>query len=117
MKYGSEYYRNTDKKKYQEPEFTWTMEKDVAFQGIKQAIANNAMAAPDPSAQYHLTVDASKKDLSGVLFRLAGVPPRVEATNATTYRQAERSFMFIYSTLADMETRYSNSEREAWAVV
>jgi len=117
MKYGSEYYGNTVKKKYQEEEFTWTMEKDVAFQAIKQAIANNAMAAPDPSAQYHLAVDASKKGLGGVLFQLAGVPPRVEATHSTPHREAERIVMFISFKLADTETRYSNSEREALAVV
>ena len=117
MKYGSEYYGNTVRKIIQDEEFCWTVEKDIAFQAIKQAIANNAMAAPDPHSQYHLAVDASKRGLGGVLFQLAGVSPGVEATNSAAHRQAERIIMFISFKLADTETRYSNSEREALAVI
>ena len=117
MKYGSEYYGNTVRKKCLEEEFTWTVEKDVAFQAIKQAIGNNAMAGPDPHSQCHLAVNASKRGLGGILFQLAGVPQGVEAMNSAAYRQAERIIMFISFKLVDTEARYSNSEREALAVV
>ena len=52
-------------KKYEEEkgQFNWTREEEVAYQAIKQAIVNNAMALPDPQGQYYLAVDASKKGI------------------------------------------------------
>ena len=47
----------------------------MAFQAIKQAIANKAMASPDPTMQYHLAVDASKRGIGGVMFQLKSVSP------------------------------------------
>jgi len=98
-------------------EFVWTPEKAVVFQAMKQAIANNAMAAPDAYLQYHLAVDASKRGLGGVLFQPTGIPSGVEATNSPLHSEGERVIMFISFKLDDAETRYSNSEREALAVV
>jgi len=98
-------------------EFTWDTDKNTAFEAIKQAIANNAMAAPNPHAQYHLAVDASKKGLGGVLFQLGEVVPGTEATNTEKHRMMERIIMFISFRLAEVESRYSNSEREALAVI
>ena len=98
-------------------EFLWDTDKNTAFEAIKQAIANNAMAAPDPNAQYHLAVDASKKGLGGVLFQLGEVAPDTEATNTEIHRKVERIIMFISFRLAEVESRYSNSEREALAVI
>jgi len=100
-----------------EEEFTWDQRREVAFQALKQAIANNAMAAPDPAAQYHLAVDASKLGIGGVLFQLDGIPPGTEALSNTSYRAAERIIMFISFRLSDAESRYSNSEREALGVI
>lgn len=62
--------------------FIWTAEHECAFQAIKQAIATNAMAPPDPDLQYHLAVDASKRGIGGVLFfswRMSGptLRPRI----------------------------------------
>ena len=117
MKYGSKGDGSRANREAGATEFLWTPEKEVAFQAIKQAIVNNAMAAPDPTSQYHLAVDASKRGLGGVLFQLVAIPPSVEATSSSSHREAERIIMFISFKLADAETRYSNSEREALAVV
>ena len=84
---------------------------------MKHAIANNAMAPPDAKQQYHLAVDASKRGIGGVLFRLDNVKLHVEANNSVAHRDGERIIMFISFKLEDPETRYSNSEREALAVV
>jgi len=117
MKYGSKEVGSGYRKGAVLTEFVWTPEKEIAFQAIKQAIANNTMAAPDAYLQYHLAVDASKRGLGGVPFRLTGIRSGVEATNSPLHREAERVIMFISFKLADAETRYSNSEREALAVV
>ena len=97
--------------------FVWTDEQDSAFQSIKHAIVTNAMALPDPDHQYHLAVDASKKGIGGALFQLEGISAHTEATNSLGHRDAERMIMFISFKLEDAETRYSNSEREALAVI
>lgn len=67
----------------------------MAFQALKQAIANNSMASPDPTAQYHLAVDASKQGIGGVLFQLDGIPAGTEAISNATFRAAEQIIMFI----------------------
>ena len=84
---------------------------------IKQAIANNAMASSDPQGQYHLAIDASKQGIGVVLFQLAGIEDCTEATNTEKHPTAEPIIMFMSSRLAEVETRYSNSEREALAVI
>ena len=95
----------------------WDSDTNTAFKPIKQAIMNNAIAAPEPNAQYHLTVDTSKKRLGGVLFPLGEVPPGTEATNTRSHRMKERIIMFISFRLAEVESRYSNLECEALAVI
>jgi hypothetical protein len=95
--------------------FVWTAEKDQSFLAVKQAIAENAMASVDLKLQYHLAVDASKRATGGVLFQLHDVPPGTEA--GPEHRAAERIIMFMSFRLADAESRYSNSEREALAVI
>ena len=97
--------------------FIWTDKHENAFQSIKQAIATNAMAQPDSDQQYHLAVDASKRRISGALFQLEGVAPHTEATNSVAHRDLERMIMLLSFKLEDAETRYSNSEREALAVI
>ena len=75
------------------------------------------MALPDEEQQYHLAVDASKRGIGGVLFQLDKIKPHIEANNSAAHREAERIIMFISFKLEDPETRYSNLEREALAVV
>lgn len=123
MKYGKESMYGkvtTDRRQRRNAfagEFKWDDERNTAFEAMKQAIANNAMAPPDPLAQYHLAVDASKQGIGGVLFQLAGIEHGTEATNTDKHRTAERIIMFISFRLAEVESRYSNSEREALAVI
>ena len=38
--------------------FKWTPEKEEAFQTVKEAIVQNAMALADPTLLYHLAVVA-----------------------------------------------------------
>ena len=110
--------RGKGKNKSEESEeFRWDRRKEIPFQAIKQAIANNAMASPDPTVQYHLAVDASKRGIGGVLFQLDGIPADTEAISDAIFRVAERIIMFLSFRLSDAETRYSNSEREALAVI
>ena len=97
--------------------FIWTAEHECAFQAIKQAIATNAMAPPDPDLQYHLAVDASKRGIGGVLFQLENIRAYTEATNSEAHRAAERLITFLSFRLEDPETHYSNSKREALAMV
>lgn len=124
MKYGNEMTPPETRAKSQkrlaissEIPFQWSKERDVAFQAMKQAIANNAMALLDSEAQYHLAVDASKRGIGGILFQLEGIEAGTEAGNSTLHRNAERIIMFMSFRLTDVETRYSNSEREALAVI
>src|SRR5437879_2261490 len=98
-------------------EFVWSKAKDVAFQAIKMAIANNAMASPNLQEQYHLAVDVSKTGIGGVLFQLEGIEAGTEATNSRVHQSAEQVIMFMSFRLCDAETRYSNSEHEALAVI
>ena len=98
-------------------ECEWNREKEVAFQAIKQAIANNAMASLDSNGEYHLAVEASKSGIGGVLFQLEVVEAGTEAVSNSIHRVAEQLIMFILFHLSDTETRYSNSEREALAVI
>jgi len=95
----------------------WNWEKEVAFNAIQQAIANNAIASPDPKGQYHLAVDASKRGIGGVLFQLDGIEVGTEAGCTAAHRAAGRIIMFISFRLSDPETRYTNSEQEALAVI
>jgi hypothetical protein len=110
----AEHHRILSGSKDKSAPFSWTPEKEASFLAIKHAIAENAMAAVDPSLQYHLAVDASKRATGGVLFQLHGIPAGTQA--GPEHRHAERILIISFK-LADAESRYSNSEREALAVV
>ena len=97
--------------------FIWTPEKEEAFQIVKEAIVQNAMAPADPTLQYHLAVDASKRGLGGALFQLHDIDAHTEATNSQEHQEAERIIHFISFRLESAETRYTNPEREALAVM
>jgi hypothetical protein len=99
------------------PTWQWTPEKDRAFRAVKQAIANNAMASADSRHQFHLACDASKRATGAVLFQLPGIPALTEAASSEEHRAKERMIMFMSFRLTDAESRYSNSEREALAIM
>jgi hypothetical protein len=98
-------------------EWAWTEQREIAFCAIKHAIANNAMAPADNKVQFHLACDASKRASGAVLFQLPGISANTEATSSMEHREKERIVMFMSFRFKDAETRYSNSEREALAVV
>jgi hypothetical protein len=97
--------------------FKSTPEKQNAFEIVKMAIADNAMAPANPTLQYHLAVTASKRGIGGALFQLHGIEPNTEANNSHQHREAERIIQFFTYKLEDAERRYTNPEREALAVV
>ena len=73
------------------------------------------MSGADPKKQYHLSTDASKYGLGGVLFQLHDILEGTEASSK--HRDKERIIMFISFRLSDMKSQYGNTEREALAVV
>jgi len=99
---GKETLEHQQKRKAFAAEFTWDTERNTAFEVIKQAIANNAMASSDPQGQYHLALDASKPGIGVVLFQLAGIEYGTEGTNTEKYRMAERIIMFMSFRLAEV---------------
>jgi len=101
--------------KWVEKEFCWGPEQDASFQYIKDCITSNAMAGTDATKQYHLSCDASKTGIGGVLFQLKEAPPGTSATG--TIKDQIAINMFMSFKLSDVETRYTTTEREALAVV
>jgi RNase H-like domain found in reverse transcriptase len=95
--------------------FEWTSKHQDAFDFLRHAILNNVVHGGDDARQYHLSTDASKEGMGGVLFQLLGVP--VGTVAASKYRPDERIICFISQRFAPAETRYSTTEREALAVV
>jgi hypothetical protein len=111
----AEHHRILSGTKDKSAPFEWTAEKEASFLAIKNVISENAMAAVDPTLQYHLAVDASKRATGGVLFQLHDVPSGTQA--GPEHRHLERIIMFISFKLSDAEPRYTNSECEALAVI
>jgi hypothetical protein len=73
------------------------------------------MSSVDSRKQYHLSTDASKYRLEGVLFQLHDI---LEGTEVSPkHYDRERIIMFISFRLSDMKSHYGNTEREALAVV
>lgn len=107
----------TKKSGKREGPFIWTIERDKACQSLKQEIISNTMASPDPEQEYYLAVEASKKGIGGTLFQLDGISANTEADNSEAHGDRERMIMFIWFRLGVAETCYSNSEREALAVI
>ena len=95
--------------------FDWGEKQQMAFDAVKKAISTNAMSGADPDMQYHLATDASKTGLGGCLFQLHGTRHGTEATPKLLPN--ERIIFFMSYQLLDAETRYSNSERECYAIV
>ncbi|CCX04605.1 Similar to Transposon Ty3-I Gag-Pol polyprotein; acc. no. Q7LHG5 [Pyronema omphalodes CBS 100304] len=97
--------------------WSWSDEREVAFQAIKYAIANNAMAPADDKFQYHLACDSSKQATGTVLFQSPGNAPNTESTCSAEHREVERTIMFMSFKLQAAQRNYSNSKREALAVM
>ena len=96
-------------------EWEWGDAQERAFAAIKDAIVNNATFGGKDDLQYHLMTDASKTGIGGVLSQLPDCPSGtiVNARN----RAGMRIILFISRRLEPAETRYSNTEREALAIV
>ena len=103
------------KKWVEKPSFDWGKPQLDAFNKVKEAISTNAMAGADPESQFHLVADASVSGLGGCLFQLHGTKPGTEAT--PKFLPNERIVLFMSYRLLDAETRYSNFERECYAIV
>ena len=97
--------------------FKWTPKKEKAFEIVKRALVENAMAPADPTLQYHLAMDASKRGIGGALFQLHGVEAHTKATSSQEHHEAERIVQFLSFRLEDAERRYTNPERKALAIV
>jgi RNase H-like domain found in reverse transcriptase len=100
---------------WKEKDWEWTEEQQESFDYIKRCVSEFAMSRADPELQYHLATDASKYGLGGVLFQLHGELAGTEAF--PKHKKSERIVMFMSFRLSDAETRYTNTEREALAVV
>ena len=85
--------------------FVWGEEQKITFITLKEALKNaETMAYYNPHAETKITVDASPVGLGAIL----------------TQRQEDGSFKPVYygsRALTDVESRYSQTEREALAVV
>ena len=93
----------------------WGEPQQQAFKAIKDAIVNNATFGGKDDIQYHLMTDASKTGIGGVLSQMPDCPPGT-ISNARN-RPHMRIVLFISRRLEPAETRYSNTEREALAIV
>ncbi|KAF3931381.1 Protease [Dactylella cylindrospora] len=93
----------------------WGAKQKASFNSVVNDVVNRAMTSGEPKIQYHLVTDASKTGIGGILFQMPDIEAGVEATLKN--KGAERIIMFISFKLADAETRYTTTEREALAVV
>ena len=73
------------------------------------------MSGVDPKLQYHLSMDASKYGIGGVLFQLHNTPTGTEV--GPQHHANEQIIMFISFCLADAEIQYGTTDREALAIV
>ena len=78
----------------------WAFEQDAAFSSLKNLLVENACAAYfDVKKATPLIVDASPTVLGSILL------------------QDDRAIVFASRSLSDVESRYSQTEREALGVV
>lgn len=95
--------------------FVWTEQHQQSFDAIKKAIVENSVFSVDKDLQIHLAADASATGMGGVVFQLEGKPPNTKINPGN--RPNMRVIMYISRRFSDTETRYTNSEREALAVI
>lgn len=60
--------------------FEWGSDQQRSFEHMKCSIILNAMYSGDERKQYHLSTNASKRGLGGVLFQFANEPPGTTAS-------------------------------------
>ena len=96
--------KKSAKKVRKAPMFLWGSEQNAAFLKIKSMMANSeTLAYFDPNANTTVTVDASPYGLGAVLSQEVGGCERVVA--------------YGHRSLTAVERRYSQTEREALAIV
>lgn len=95
--------------------FVWTARHQKSFEAIKRAIVENSVFTPDYDQQFHLAADASGKGMGTVLFQLNGHPPNTKLTPGN--RKDMKIIQFISQRFTEAEMKYTNSEREALAVI
>lgn len=94
--------------------FVWGEKQQHSFEAIQTAILKNAVFTPDPEKQIHIAADPSIQGMGTVVFQLdVPINAKVPASN----RQTMRVLMFISQRFTPAESRYTNSEREALAVI
>lgn len=95
--------------------FVWGERQQHSFDHIRQAILRNTIYSVDPDLQIHVAADASMTGMGAVVFQLAGSPPNTRVT--PTNRKHMQVIAYISIQFTPAESRYSNSEREALAIV
>ena len=85
----------------------WNAEHENAFQTVKSSLTTEALAYYDPKLRTELNVDASNVGLGAVFCQYDEVNPEV----------SKQVVMYASRTLSDVESRYSQVELEALAVV
>ena len=89
-----------------ETQWTWTEEHETAFQKLKDMLTNTTtMRYFNPKAQTEVIVDASPHGVGAIL------------TQRDTDEEENHVVAYASRALTDVETRYSQTEREALAVV
>ena len=93
----------------------WGPRQEESFAALKRAGIENAVFGGSELRQYHLSTNASKTGIGGVLFQLIMSEPGTKISVQS--RQDMRIVMFISLRLADGDTRYSTTEQETLAVL
>ena len=89
-----------------ETQWAWTDEHDIAFQRLKDMLTNTTtMRYFNPNAETEVIVDASPHGVGAIL------------TQRDTDEEENHVVAYASRALTDVETRYSQTEREALAVV
>lgn len=96
-------------------EFIWEASQQTSFDHVKRSITKNAMTTTNHELQYHLTADVSKKATDACLFQIS---EEISDTIMTFHLKNKfKIVMFMSFRLNDVETRYSNTERECLTIV
>ena len=86
--------------------FVWTAQHEAAFNNVKEALTSDTvMAYFDNKKQTELVTDASPWGLSAIL------------SQKTPGKDDRRIVAYVSRSLSDVEKRYSQTEREALAIV
>jgi RNase H-like domain found in reverse transcriptase len=107
--------QNSTRQRWVETSWNWTAEQQELFDYIKKCVSENTISGADPNLQYHLATNASKTGAGGILFQLHDEPAGTETRPQLCKKEC--IIMFISFRLADAETQYGTTDREALAVV